>query len=471
MIRVLEIANDIVWGPPMLVLILGIGIYLSIQTGFGQVRMFPKALALFVKRMGNDRAKRFGISPYQALCTALAATVGTGNIAGVAGAIALGGPGAVFWMWISAILGMIIKFAEAALAVCFRSKQKNGDISAGPMYVIQNGIGSKWHWLAILYCFFGVVASFGVGNASQINAVMSGVNEVVLALDGRMTHLSKLILGLILAALVAVMLMGGAKKIGRIAAQLVPVASVFYIFLCVGVLIIKRDSINHAFQMILLGAFSPKAVTGGTIGSVILALRVGISRGIFTNEAGMGTAGIAHGAAQVDHPAEQGLLGIIEVFLDTIVICTLTALVILCSDVHIPYSSDVGATLTTKAFASIYGQWVCIPIAVALILFAIATILGWGLYGARCAQFLFGDHIWKRYVWAQVIVVLLGSLVNTGTVWVISEIFNGLMAVPNLIALIILSPQVVKLIRGYQGRKPYVVSVPPNEQQSGHLGS
>lgn len=454
MIRALEIINRIVWGPPMLILIVGVGIYLSLRTRFGQVRLFPKAFMLFLRRMGKGNPDGEGITPYQALCTALAATVGTGNIAGVAGAIALGGPGAVFWMWICAVLGMIVKFAEATLAVRYRTRQSSGEYAAGPMYVIVGGIGEGWRWLAVLYCFFGVIASFGVGNATQINAVMTGIQEMLLTFHTEMGSFGKLFTGVLLAALVGMMLMGGARKIGQIAEQLVPVASVFYVLLCIGVLIAKHNSIDDAFQAIVLGAFSPKAVTGGTIGSVIQVLRIGTSRGVFTNEAGMGTAGIAHGAAQVAHPAEQGLLGIIEVFLDTIVICTLTALVILCSNVPIPYGSDVGAALTTKAFASIYGQWISVPIALALVLFAIATILGWGLYGVRCAQYLFGEQVWKGYVWAQVAVVLIGSQISTGTVWVISEIFNAMMAVPNLIAIMVLTPQLVALTKEYLSSHP-----------------
>lgn len=449
----LENINAIVWGVPALLGILGIGIYLSIRTGFAQLRLFPKALRAFLRTLFGKGEMDEGISPFQALCTALAATVGTGNLAGVAGAIAIGGPGAVFWMWISALLGMVTKFAEATLSVRFRERNSSGEWVGGPMYMIRNGMGRRWRWLAAVYAFFGVVAAFGVGNATQVNTVIGGVNQAITAFGGSETQVGNLIMGIGLAVLICGILLGGMKKIGTMAERLVPFASVCYLLLGVGVLIARVQCLPEAFASIMKGAFSPRAVTGGVVGSMFMSLRIGTSRGVFTNEAGMGTAGIAHAAAHVDHPCQQGLMGIIEVFLDTIVICTMTALVILVSGVSIPYGEDVGVVLTTQAFSSVYGGWVSILIAAALCCFAIATVLGWGLYGARCAQYLFGDGVWKRFVLLQGGAVILGAVLKTGTVWLLSETVNGLMAIPNLIALGSLAPELVRLTRQFSKMK------------------
>lgn len=449
MTKVLEYVNSIVWGAPALVLILGAGLYLSIRTGFAQLTLFPKALREFFARLRGSKAEQGAVTPFQALCTALAATVGTGNLAGVAGAIAIGGPGAIFWMWICAIFGMVTKFAEATLAVRYRVKE-NGEYVGGPMYMIREGLGKKWLWLGSIYSFFGVIAAFGVGNATQINAVVTGVNEAISAFGGRESRMGNLLMGLMLAALIAAMLLGGAKRIGQVAEHLVPFAAVAYLLLGLGVLIARASALPAALEAIIRGAFSPEAVTGGVIGSAFLALRIGVSRGVFTNEAGMGTASIAHASAQVKHPAQQGLMGIMEVFLDTIVICTMTALVILVSGVPIPYAVDVGVALTTEAFSAVYGSWVSVLIAAALCCFAFATVLGWGLYGARCAQFLFGPDSWKKFVFLQAATVVLGAVLNTGTVWILSETVNGLMAIPNLIALTALSPELKRLTKEYK---------------------
>lgn len=437
--------NRIVWGAPALILILGVGLYLSVRTGFVQLRRLPRALVTFARQFRRKTAGD-GVSPMQALCTALAATVGTGNIAGVAGAIAIGGPGAIFWMWICALLGMATKFAEATLAVRYRVRE-NGEFAGGPMYMIRLGMGRKWNIMAGMYAFFGIFAAFGVGNATQINAVITGVNEAVTALGGTPSRLADLIMGLAMAALILVLLLGGAKRIGKAAELLVPVAAAGYLLLGLWVLIARLDAVPAAFAAIFRGAFCPRAVTGGTVGSGFAALRTGVSRGVFTNEAGMGTASIAHAGADIDHPAQQGLLGIVEVFLDTVVICTMTALVILVSGVAIPYGTDPGAALTTAAFGAVCGQWVSVAIAAALCCFAFATVLGWGLYGARCAQFLFGPAAWKKFVWLQGIVVVLGAMLRTETVWLASETVNGLMAIPNLIALAALSGELVRLIQ------------------------
>ena len=448
MSEVLDFVNRIVWGAPALVLILGVGLYISFRTGFVQIRLFPRSFRDFCARLRGGKAEEGAVTPYQALCTALAATVGTGNIAGVAGAIAIGGPGAMFWMWICAIVGMATKFAEATLAVRYRVNE-NGEYVGGPMYMIRQGLGKKWLWLGALYSFFGVVASFGVGNATQINAVVTGIDETLALVGIPRSLLGDLIMGILLAAVILAMLLGGAKRIGQVSEKLVPFAAAAYLLLGMGVLIARAQNIPGAFTAIFQGAFSPRAVTGGAVGSAFVALRVGVSRGVFTNEAGMGTASIAHASAQVKHPAEQGLMGIMEVFLDTVVMCTMTALVILVSGVPVPYGSDTGVALTTQAFSAVYGSWISGLIALALCLFAFATVLGWGLYGARCAQFLFGADCWKKFAWLQAGAVVAGAVLNTGTVWVMAEIVNGLMAIPNLIALAVLSPELARLTKDY----------------------
>jgi AGCS family alanine or glycine:cation symporter len=447
--EILEIAYDLVWGVPALVLILGVGLYLSIRTGFVQISLFPAACRAFWRRLSGKERNGDGVSPFQALCTALAATVGTGNLAGVAGAIAIGGPGAIFWMWVCAILGMATKLAEAALSVRYRVND-GGEHLGGPMYNISRGMGRRWGWLGGVYSSFGVVAAFGVGNATQINAVITGLNDCITAFGGTVSRQGDLVMGLILAVIILFMLLGGAGRIGAVAEKLVPFAAAAYLLLGSFVLILRFDAIPDAFSSIIQGAFSPKAATGGLIGSLMTTLRTGVSRGVFTNEAGMGTAGIAHGSADVTHPIDQGLMGIMEVFLDTIVICTMTALVILCSGVCVPYGTDMGVSLTTNAFSTVLGDWVKVFIAISLCLFAFATVLGWGLYGARCAQYLFGRSVWRKFAWLQAVTVAIAALLNTGTVWLIAEIVNGLMAIPNLIALAVLSPELSRLILDYK---------------------
>lgn len=425
----LERFNGFLWGVPVLGLILGTGIWLTAGTGFAQVRLFPAACRAFWERL-RDRD-----SGFRALCTALAATVGTGNIAGVAGAIAIGGPGAVFWMWVSAFLGMGVKFAESVLAVQYREQ----DGRAGPMYIITKGLGERWRWLAYLYCFFGIVAAFGVGNSAQVNAVVTALDST-----GVSRRFVVLLIG-ILAALVARMVMGGAGRIGETAETLVPIVGAAYILLSLTAVIWNWDRMGEALSSILRGAFKPGAVTGGTVGSLALTLRTGVSRGTFTNEAGMGTAAIAHGGAEVDHPARQGLMGIMEVFLDTMVICTLTALVILTGGVDIPYGQTAGSELTAAALAECFGPWVRAVLSGCLVLFALATILGWSFYAGRCAEFLFGRINWKWFGLCQGAAVFGGLFLGTGTVWTLAEIFNGLMAIPNLMAVLMLTGEVRQL--------------------------
>lgn len=447
----LEAVNAWVWGVPTLFLILGLGVYLTVITRGVQFRKFPAALKTFFSKLTGSSGKE-GVSSYRALCTALAATVGTGNLAGVAGAIALGGPGTIFWMWVCGILGMVIKFAEASLAVRYRVKLPNGEYAAGPMYMISRGM-KRFHFLAGLYSFFGVVAAFGVGNATQINTLIQGIHGTAQSFRIGLPSGFDIAMGIALGAIIVILSLGGASRIGKMAEILVPMAAGAYILLCLWVLAVRIEYIPLAFQRIFAGAFSPRAITGGAVGSVLITLRVGISRGVFTNEAGMGTASIAHGSAAVEHPYQQGYMGIVEVFLDTIVICTMTALVILCVDVPIPYGQDPGIRLTLAAFEAVFGRWVQIPITLFLSLFAFATVLGWGLYGGRCAQYLFGDGVWKKFVILQGIAVAVSAVLECRTVWTVSEILNGCMAIPNLLALAALSREVGQMSKKLPDRR------------------
>lgn len=450
--RILDAIHNTVWGVPGLVVILGVGIYLTFTTGFCQITLFPHAIRKFFGMLWVG-GKQEGVSQFQALCTALAATVGTGNLIGVAGAICLGGPGAIFWMWICGIIGMATKFSEAVLAVRYRI-ERGDEYIGGPMYTISRGMGQRWKPLAIAYCVFGLLASLGVGNAAQVNAVITGVNSVITRFGGQEGQRGNLLIGALLALTVGLTLLGGASRIGKAAEKLIPFASAGYILLCAILLVCRAEAIPAAFLSIFRGAFSPRAVTGGVLGSSFRALSVGCSRGVFTNEAGMGTASIAHASAQVKTPGEQGLMGIIEVFLDTIVICTMTALAILSSGVAIPYGRDEGGRLTTAAFAAVYGDWVSVALALFLCCFAFATILGWGLYGARCGEFLFGSRAFRWVSLIQTAGVLLAAVMKTETVWRLSETVNGLMAIPNLIALAALSPELRRMVIKYKEGHP-----------------
>lgn len=439
----LEWINVLVWGMPTLVLILGTGFVLSVCTGFAQLRLFPKAVRTFAGQLKGQNSNN-GISSFQALCTALAATVGTGNLVGVAGAICLGGPGSIFWMWVCGFVGMMTKFAEATLSVRYRIRE-GVQIRCGPMYMIRMGLSRRWQLLASVYAFLGVFAAFGVGNATQINAVIAGAEQLAAFFGCTFSNEGKLVLGFLLAALVGSMLLGGAGCIANAAELLVPFVSCVYLLLCAGALAARAEAIPAAVRSIVCGAFSPRAATGGLVGSFFQTLRIGVSRGVFTNEAGMGTAALAHGGADVKHPVQQGLMGIMEVFLDTIVICTMTALVILTSGVPVPYGIDAGAELTMDAFRAVCGDWVVVFLALAMCCFAFATVLGWGLYGARCAEFLFGSKSWKVFALAQAAMVVFGAVLKTGTIWTLAEIMNGLMAIPNLIALFSLRREVRRM--------------------------
>ena len=452
-----KVLNDFIWGVPAMVCIIGVGLYLTLRTRFIQVRKFGYSLKNTIGRiLERQDAADGAITPFQAVCTALAATVGTGNIAGVAGAIAIGGPGAVFWMWVSALLGMGTKFAEVTLAVHFRERNARGDYVGGPMYYIKNGLGRKWMWLAYLYAFFGICAVFGTGNATQVNTITAAINTALLnynLLSPAAVGTCNLIIGIIICAVVAVILIGGVKSIGRVTERLVPFMAILYIVLGVGLIALNIGQVPAVFAAIFQGAFQPSAVTGGIVGSFFVSMQKGVSRGIFSNEAGLGTGSIAHACADTNDPVKQGMFGIFEVFMDTIVICTMTALVILLSGVAVPYGQAAGAELTISGFTAIYGNWVSIFTAVAMCCFAFSTILGWGLYGARCAEFLLGSRILLPFNIAYALVSIVGATMDLGLIWGISDTFNGFMTVPNLIAVFLMTPVVLELTKAHFDQK------------------
>ena len=449
-----QAVNSFIWGIPAMVCIIGVGLLLSVRTGFLQLRKFPYAVKTTIGRIFRKKDASDGaMTPFQAVCTALAATVGTGNIAGVAGAIAIGGPGAVFWMWCSALLGMCTKFSEVTLAVHFRERNKNGELVGGPMYYIKNGLGSRWQFLAVLYSLFGVLTVFGTGNATQVNTIVTAIDSALLAYGSSLNSILptvNLVVGVVVAMMVAMVLLGGVKRIGSVTEKLVPFMALFYVVLALGVVVINYRRFPAVLASIVGGAFDPQAFTGGAIGSIFLSMQKGVSRGIFSNEAGLGTGSIAHACADTRKPVKQGMFGIFEVFADTIVICTLTAMVILCSGVPVGYGSAAGAELTISGFTATYGGWSSIFTAVALCCFAFSTIIGWGLYGSRCIEFLFHtDKVVGPFLVVYSFVSILGATVDLGLLWSIADTFNGLMSIPNLIALLLLSGTVAKLTKEF----------------------
>ena len=448
-IKINQAVNGFIWGVPAMICIIGVGLLLSVRTRFIQVRKFGAALKNTIgKIFDKTQAKDGSMSPFQAVCTALAGTVGTGNIAGVAGAIALGGPGAIFWMWCSAFLGMCTKFSEVTLAIHFREKNANGEYVGGPMYYIKNGLSKKWHFLAVLYALFGVLTVFGTGNATQVNTIVSSIHSALHNLhiiDGTVDERANLIFGIFIAAFVAMVLLGGIQRIGQVSEKLVPFMAALYVILAIGVVILHISRVPAVLAMIFKSAFTPQAAAGGIIGSMFLSMKKGVSRGIFSNEAGLGTGSIAHACADTNNAVHQGMFGIFEVFMDTIVICTLTGLVILLGAPNIVYGQAAGAELTISGFTATYGGWVSIFTAVAMCCFAFSTIIGWGLYGSRCIEFLGGEKLVRPFLVAYSFVSIIGATINLGLLWDIADTFNGLMAIPNLIALLILSGQVKKL--------------------------
>ncbi len=430
--------NGFVWGPPMLVLLVGTGVYLTFRTNFFSILKLGYVLknTLF-KIFAKGQAGEGEITPFQAVATALAATVGTGNIAGVATAIALGGPGAVFWMWLSAIFGMTTKFGEVVLSIKYREKTPDGRFVGGPMYYIQNGTGQKW--LAKIFAVFGALAAFGIGNMVQSNSVAASLQESF--------SVPPLVTGLVLAALTALVILGGIKRIGAVTEKLVPFMASIYILGALFIIIMNASHIPEAFGLIFSNAFTPTAATGGFAGATLaMGIRFGIARGVFSNEAGLGSAPIAHAAATTDHPVRQGLWGVFEVFMDTIVICSLTALAILVSGLW--DSGVTGAALTTQAFdeAIIGGGYI---VSVGIMLFAFSTILGWSYYGERCAEYLFGPKAIVPYRVVWIPFVIIGSIGGLTFIWDLADTLNGLMAIPNLIGVVLLSGTVISLTKEF----------------------
>ncbi|MDY6816802.1 MAG: sodium:alanine symporter family protein [Pseudomonadota bacterium] len=437
--------NGLVWGPPMLVMILGVGLFLSIGLKLMPVLKLGAGFRLMWQGRKATGAETEGeIPPFQALMTALSATVGTGNIAGVATAVFLGGPGALFWMWLTALVGMATKYSEAVLAVRFREVDERGNHVGGPMYYIRNGLGSKWSWLGVLFAIFAAIAGFGIGNTVQANSVA----DVVEANFG-LPHWAT---GVILMVLVGMVLIGGIRRIGHVASALVPLMAISYLLAGLVVLAINAAGLPAAIALVFEHAFSPIAAEGGFAGAAVwAAIRFGVARGIFSNEAGLGSAPIAHAAAQTRDPINQGMVAMLGTFIDTIVICTITGLVIITSGA---WTSGVsGAELTSMAFADALpgvGNYI---VAIALAVFAFTTILGWSFYGERSIEFLFGVKAIMPYRVVWIIAIPVGATLNLGFVWLVADTLNAMMALPNLVALLLLSPVVFKLTREYFARK------------------
>ncbi|MGE4498354.1 MAG: alanine/glycine:cation symporter family protein [Deferribacterales bacterium] len=435
--NLLNAVGNIVWGPPLLVLLVGTGVWLTINLRFLQfTKLFHSLwLALIKKREKDDHPG--DITHFQALMTALSATVGTGNIAGVATAIAIGGPGAMFWMWVTGLVGMATKYAEAVLAVKYRVQKEDGSMSGGPMYYISNGLG--WKKLGMLFAIFAVVASFGIGNMVQSNSVADAMRSTF--------GIPAYVTGITLMFVTALVVLGGIKSIGRVTSVLVPVMIVFYIISAVVILIIYAGHVPGAFALIFEKAFSPAAATGGFAGAgVMLAIRMGVARGVFSNESGLGSSPIAAAAAQTKHPVTQALVSMTQTFIDTIIVCTMTGLVLIVTDTWA--SGRNGADLTTFAFSTGFSGGAVI-VAISLALFAYSTILGWCYYGERSMEYLFGLKSIPVYRYIFIVFVGVGAISKLDVVWLLSDVFNGLMAVPNLIGLLGLTPVVVKETKDY----------------------
>ena len=449
--------NGVVWGLPMMVLILGVGVYLSVRTGFIQFRHFGHIMKNTAGKAFEKSEKKEGaVSPFKAMCTALAASIGTGNIAGVSGAIAIGGPGAVFWMWMSALLGMCTKYAEVTLSLKYRQRNEAGDWVGGPMYYISNGLGKSWKWLASVFAVFGALAAFGIGNMTQINTIAGTINTAIAGFvpttEAQQTTIAWVV-SIICAIICAIVLLGGIQRLADVCSLLVPVMALVYIVASFGVIIMNIGAIPEAFAAIFQGAFAPSSVAGGLAGvGIKTAITKGVGRGIFSNEAGLGSAPIAHAAADVDHPVRQGIFGVFEVFMDTVVVCTMTALVVLLGVgvQNIEYGNDIGANLTIRGFESVYGGGIPgVAVAICLTLFALSTVLTWALYGTRCVEFLIGYKASRVYQIIFCLFACIAGTVELSLAWAIADTLNGLMAIPNLIAVALLSPVVFKLTKEY----------------------
>lgn len=444
--EILNQVSSFVWGPAMLILLVGTGIFLTVGTAFIPLRKIGYGLRMLWAGR-KPSAEEGDISPFNALMTALAATVGTGNIAGVATAIALGGPGAVFWMWMTALVGMATKYAEAVLAVRYREVDSRGRYQGGPMYYIKNGLGEKWKWLAFLFAAFGTVAAFGIGNTIQANSVAQAVATNF--------DIPTWVSGGILAIFTALVLIGGVKRIGTVAGKLVPFMALAYVTGALVIIFMQFDQVPAAIGLIIGDAFTGTAATGGFAGaSVMMAIRFGVARGVFSNEAGLGTAPIAHAAAKTNDPVRQGVIGMLGTFIDTIIICTMTALVIVLSAGWTQMDPATGKQITGAALTSLaFGQ--ALPgignyvVTIGIMLFAYTTLLGWSFYGERCAEYIFGVKSITPYRVLWIISIPIGATAELNPLWLLADIMNGLMAIPNLIALLLLSPVVFKITRTY----------------------
>jgi len=435
--EIITTINNWAWGPVMLVLLLGTGIYLSAGLRFVTIRKIPTAFALLLS--GRKGGGKGDISPFSALMTSLSATIGTGNIAGVATALALGGPGALFWMWITALVGMATKYAEAVCAVTYREQDEDGNYSGGPMYYIRNGLHKRWHWLGVVFAIFGSLAGFGIANTVQSNSVSQVLNDSF--------SVPPLVTGLVLMVLVGAVVLGGIKRIATVASLLVPAMAVSYILMCFYVIATNLGAVPSAIAYIVESAMTGSAAAGGFAGATMwAALRFGVARGIFSNEAGLGSAPIAHAAAKTDQPVQQGMIAMLGTFIDTLVVCTMTGLVIVIMDV-LP-SGVSGASLTTMAFSNAMPGGAII-VTVALCLFAFTTMIGWSFYGERGVVFLFGTKAIMPFRLAWVIAIPVGTVIELDMVWLIADTLNAFMAIPNLIALLLLGPMVFKLTRDY----------------------
>ena len=435
--------SGFIWGsdldqfPVMLALLLGVGVYLSLGLKLMPWRKVGHSFKLLFS--GHADKNQGDISPFQALMTALSATIGTGNIAGVATAIFLGGPGAIFWMWITALFGMATKYGEALLAVKYREVDSRGRRQGGPMYYIKNGLGDNWKWLGFLFALFGTIAAFGIGNMVQSNSVADALQSNF--------NIDPMITGIVLAILVGLVIIGGVTRIGDVAGKLVPVMAIAYVVGSLIVIFANFGEIGNAFSLIFSSAFSGTAATGGFAGAAVMAaIRFGVARGIFSNEAGLGSAPIAHAAAQTNDPVRQGMIAMLGTFIDTIIICTMTALVILLTGAWT--SGETGAALSTLA----YGQGISggnYIVTIGLVVFAFTTLIGWSYYGERCAEFIFGTAIIVPYRIVWVVAVMTGALIKLNFVWLLADVMNGFMAIPNLIALAVLSPVIFKVTKDY----------------------
>ena len=460
----INVLNGIAWGPWMLILLVGTGVYLSAKVGFIQFTKFGYAMKNTMGKLFQKQTAGGGeVTPFQALTTALAATVGTGNIAGVTGAIAVGGPGAVFWMWISALFGMVTKYSEVVLAVKYRERNAKGDWVGGPMYYIRNGLGQKWNWLAVVFSLLAALAAFGIGNMTQVNTIATTFNATIdafggntgantIALFGQVVPVSSIAVGMLVAVIVGMVLFGGIKRIGSVTEKLVPVMAAIYIICSLFVVCKNFDTLGSIFGMIFTGAFNAQAALGGAFGITIMTtIQKGVGRGVFSNEAGLGSAPMAHAATSEKDPVKQGMYGIFEVFMDTIVICTLTALTLMCGihcGVDITWGQSAGTELIIASFATVFGAKAgSLIVSFGIGLFALSTILSWSLYGTRSFEFLFGHKLVPVYQTLFVVIVVIGATLELDLVWNIADTLNGFMAIPNLVALLGLSGVVIGLTK------------------------